>query len=174
MATDFDILDSDEGYQLRQTHCGGLRWSLEKIYRELPYVTIIIATPAQTNPSGFRSYEKLTTTANGLKKVGARYSCQIADALNEMGVVDFYEIPTGKPYLGSDKKWYALSSLTLVNGTYYVTSTLVEGQPTESSVSAVLKNPRFLDDGVHPNKKGKVVWTNYITSQIKAKYFNKK
>ena len=91
MALTYDELNSDEHYADRKTLYGGLRWSLETLYRTFQYATIILVTPVQTNPENYRTYDKLTTTANAIKKMAGRYSCMVFDALNEIGVVDFFE-----------------------------------------------------------------------------------
>lgn len=98
MALTYDKLNSDEHYADRKTLYGGLRWSLETLYRTFQYATIILVTPVQTNPEDYRTYDKLTTTANAIKKMAGRYSCMVFDALNEIGVVDFFEKSDGSGY----------------------------------------------------------------------------
>ena len=98
MALTYDELNSDEHYADRKTLYGGLRWSLETLYRTFQYATIILVTPVQTNPENYRTYDKLTTTANAIKKMAGRYSCMVFDALNEIGVVDFFEKSDGSGY----------------------------------------------------------------------------
>ena len=124
--------DLSSNYSVRKTFYGGLRWSLETLYRNFMYATICIVSPVQTNPANYRTYEKLSTTTNALKRMASRYSCIFFDALNEICVVDFYE---------NDLK----------DGTGY-----------------------FLTDGLHPNARGKVVWTNYLSSRLSNMYFSKK
>lgn len=102
MALTYDELNSDEHYTDRQTLYGGLRWSLETLYRTFQYTTIILVTPVQTNPKNYRTYDKLTTTANAIKKMAGRYSCMVFDALNEIGVVDFFEKSDGSGYFLGD------------------------------------------------------------------------
>lgn len=102
MALTYDELNSDEHYTDRQTLYGGLRWSLETLYRAFQYTTIILVTPVQTNPKNYRTYDKLTITANAIKKMAGRYSCMVFDALNEIGVVDFLEKSDGSGYFLSD------------------------------------------------------------------------
>lgn len=102
MTLTYDELNSDEHYADRKTLYGGLRWSLETLYRTFQYATIILVTPVQTNPENYRTYDKLTTTANAIKKMAGRYSCIVFDALNEIGVVDFFEKPDGSGYFLSD------------------------------------------------------------------------
>ena len=99
MALTYDELNSDEHYADRKTLYGGLRWSLETLYRTFQYATIILVTPVQTNLEDYsRTYDKLTTTANAIKKMAGRYSCMVFDALNEIGVVDFFEKSDGSGY----------------------------------------------------------------------------
>lgn len=102
MLLTYDELNSDEHYADRKTLYGGLRWSLETLYRTFQYATIILVTPVQTNPENYRTYDKLTTTANAIKKMAGRYSCMVFDALNEIGVVDFFEKSDGSGYFLSD------------------------------------------------------------------------
>ena len=102
MALTYDELNSNEHYADRKTLYGGLRWSLETLYRTFQYATIILVTPVQTNPENYRTYDKLTTTANAIKKMAGRYSCMVFDALNEIGVVDFFEKSNGSGYFLSD------------------------------------------------------------------------
>ena len=102
MALTYDELNSDEHYTDRKTLYGGLRWSLETLYRTFQYTTIILVTPVQTNPKNYRTYDKLTTTANAIKKMAGRYSCMVFDALNEIGVVDFFEKSDGSGYFLGD------------------------------------------------------------------------
>ncbi|MDM8309707.1 hypothetical protein [Phocaeicola barnesiae] len=102
MTLTYDELNSDEHYTDRKTLYGGLRWSLETLYRTFQYTTIILVTPVQTNPENYRTYDKLTTTANAIKKMAGRYSCMVFDALNEIGVVDFFEKSDGSGYFLSD------------------------------------------------------------------------
>lgn len=102
MALTYDELNSDEHYTDRQTLYGGLRWSLETLYRTFQYTTIILVTPVQTNPENYRTYDKLTTTANAIKKMAGRYSCMVFDALNEIGIVDFFEKSDGSGYFLGD------------------------------------------------------------------------
>ena len=174
MALTFDELNSDAEWTTRQTVFGGMRWSLEMLYRTFPYATIMMATPVQTNPhDSNRSYTKLGKIADAIKQMGGRYSCVVCDALHEIGVVDFYERDSDYPYLGSDGNYYALSALTLIGDDYYVTSTLEGGVPTADSVTAVYVPARFLSDGLHPNAAGKIVWKNYIAGQLQTRYFDK-
>lgn len=102
MALTYDELNSDEHYADRKTLYGGLRWSLETLYRTFQYATIILVTPVQTNPENYRTYDKLTTTANAIKKMAGRYSCMVFDALNEIGVVDFFEKSKSSGYFLRD------------------------------------------------------------------------
>jgi lysophospholipase L1-like esterase len=87
----YDELIDDSNKAYRETFYGGLRTSLEMIYRNFPYSTVFIFSPIQTNPSNYRTYEKLSTTRDALEKMSNRYSCIFVDALNEIGIVDFYE-----------------------------------------------------------------------------------
>ena len=98
MLLTYDELNSNEHYTERKTLYGGLRWSLETLYRKFKFSTIILVTPVQTNPENYRTYDKLTTTANAIKKMAGRYSCMVFDALNEIGVVDFFEKSDGSGY----------------------------------------------------------------------------
>lgn len=98
MLLTYDELNSNEHYTERKTLYGGLRWSLETLYRKFKFSTIILVTPVQTNPDNYRTYDKLTTTANAIKKMAGRYSCMVFDALNEIGVVDFFEKSDGSGY----------------------------------------------------------------------------
>lgn len=98
MLLTYDELNSNEHYTERETLYGGLRWSLETLYRKFKFSTIILVTPVQTNPENYRTYDKLTTTANAIKKMAGRYSCMVFDALNEIGVVDFFEKSDGSGY----------------------------------------------------------------------------
>ena len=98
MLLTYDELNSNEHYTERKTLYGGLRWSLETLYRKFKFSTIILVTPVQTNPENYRTYNKLTTTANAIKKMAGRYSCMVFDALNEIGVVDFFEKSDGSGY----------------------------------------------------------------------------
>ena len=98
MLLTYDELNSNEHYTERKTLYGGLRWSLETLYRKFEFSTIILVTPVQTNPDNYRIYDKLTTTANAIKKMAGRYSCMVFDALNEIGVVDFFEKSDGSGY----------------------------------------------------------------------------
>lgn len=98
MLLTYDELNSNEHYTERKTLYGGLRWSLETLYRKFEFSTIILVTPVQTNPEDYRTYDKLTTTANAIKKMAGRYSCMVFDALNEIGVVDFFEKSDGSGY----------------------------------------------------------------------------
>lgn len=98
MTLTYDELNSDEHYADRKTLYGGLRWSLETLYRTFQYATIILVTPVQTNLENYRTYDKLTTTANAIKKMAGRYSCMVFDALNEIGIVDFFEKSDGSGY----------------------------------------------------------------------------
>lgn len=98
MSLTYDELNSNEHYTERKTLYGGLRWSLETLYRKFEFSTIILVTPVQTNPDDYRTYDRLTTTANAIKKMAGRYSCMVFDALNEIGVVDFFEKSDGSGY----------------------------------------------------------------------------
>lgn len=98
MLLTYDELNSNEHYTERKTLYGGLKWSLETLYRKFEFSTIILVTPVQTNPDNYRTYDKLTTTANAIKKMAGRYSCMVFDALNEIGVVDFFEKSDGSGY----------------------------------------------------------------------------
>lgn len=98
MLLTYDELNSNEHYTERKTLYGGLRWSLETLYRKFEFSTIILVTPVQTNPDNYRIYDKLATTANAIKKMAGRYSCMVFDALNEIGVVDFFEKSDGSGY----------------------------------------------------------------------------
>ena len=102
MTLTYNELNSDEHYKDRRTLYGGLRWSLETLYRNFKLATIILVTPVQTNLSNYRTYDKLTTTANAIKKMAGRYSCMVFDALNEIGVVDFFESADGSGYFLGD------------------------------------------------------------------------
>ena len=91
MALSYTDLMSVANKPYRNTFYGGLRASLEMLYRSFPYATIVIFSPIQTNPTNHRTYEKLKTTRDALKKMGDRYSCVFVDALHESGIVDQYE-----------------------------------------------------------------------------------
>ena len=96
MALDYNTLADDTlGRTYRQTFYGGLRYSLETLCREYPYATIIVFTPIQTNPANQRTYERLTTVGNALKKMADRYSCISVNALTEIGIVDLLEASDG-------------------------------------------------------------------------------
>ena len=98
MSLTYSELSDDSHFNDRKTFYGGLRWSLETLYRNLKFSTIVLATPIQTNPENYRTYEKLSITANAIKKMGARYACQVFDALNEINIVDFFENKNGTGY----------------------------------------------------------------------------
>ena len=98
MSLTYSELSDDSHFNDRKTFYGGLRWSLETLYRNLKFSTIVLATPIQTNPENYRTYEKLSVTANAIKKMGARYACQVFDALNEINIVDFFENKNGTGY----------------------------------------------------------------------------
>lgn len=103
MDLDWAVLSDDvSGKNYRSTFYGGLRYTLESLYREYPYATIFIFTPIQTNPDDYRTYDKLTTTGNALMRMGKRYSCICVDALNEIGIVDLFEKTDGSGYFLSD------------------------------------------------------------------------
>ena len=91
MALSYTDLMSVANKSYRNTFYGGLRASLEMLYRSFPYATIVIFSPIQTNPENHRTYEDLSVTRDGLKKMSDRYSCVFVNALNEIGIVDQYE-----------------------------------------------------------------------------------
>lgn len=96
MAMEYNTLADDAlGRTYRQTFYGGLRYTLETLYREYPYATIFVFTPIQTNPSNSRTYSKLTTFGNALKKMAERYSCIFVNSLTEIGIVDLLEASDG-------------------------------------------------------------------------------
>jgi hypothetical protein len=91
MATSYSDLMAAGGKALRNTFYGGLRSSLELIYRNFPECTVFIFSPIQTNPTNYRTYELLTITRDALKRMSDRYACLFEDALHEIGIVDYYE-----------------------------------------------------------------------------------
>ena len=85
MALTYSELDSDSHYSDRCTVFGGLRWSLETLYRKFTSATIICVTPIQANPAS-RDYNGLNIIGEAIKKMASRYSCIACDALNEIGI----------------------------------------------------------------------------------------
>ena len=93
MAVDWAILNNNvEGAKYRKTFLGGIRYTLEYLYRNFPYARIMVLSPIQADPSvGGRTYEKLCKASEALKKMSDRYACLWADALHETGIVSFFE-----------------------------------------------------------------------------------
>lgn len=103
MDLDWATLSDDAlGRQYRKTFYGGLRYSIEMLYRKFKNSTICVLTPIQTNPENYRTYEKLSVTASAIIKMSQRYSCIHIDALNEIGIVDLFEKSDGTGYWLSD------------------------------------------------------------------------
>lgn len=103
MDLDWATLSDDAlGRQYRKTFYGGLRYSIEMLYRKFKNSTICVLTPIQTNPENYRTYEKLSVTASAIIKMSQRYSCIHIDALNEIGIVDLFEKNDGTGYWLSD------------------------------------------------------------------------
>ena len=100
MKLDWNILSDDtQGADYRKTFYGGLRYSIESLYRSYKYATIFVVSPIQTNPSNYRTYEKLSVTRDALKRMSNRYACVFVDALTEIGIVDLFETTTGNRFL---------------------------------------------------------------------------
>ena len=101
MALDWATLsDNVSGSTYRQTFYGGLRFTLEYLYRNFKNSTIYLFSPIQRNYSLTLEgqYDNLTNTRNALLKMGNRYGCVFCDALNESGIVDLYEKQDGSGY----------------------------------------------------------------------------
>jgi len=99
MAIPWDTLSDDVlGAASRRTFYGGLRYTIESLYRNYQYATIFVFSPIQTNPADYRTYAALTTTRNALKRMSDRYACVFCDALNEIGIVDLFEKADGTGY----------------------------------------------------------------------------
>ncbi len=94
--------DSVEGLSNRKTFYGGLRFSIEFLYRNFKNTTIIFSSPIQTNPENYRTYEALSHTRDALRKMANRYACAFIDSLTESGIVDYYESADGSGYFLSD------------------------------------------------------------------------
>ena len=88
MGMTFSDLESNEKY--RQTMFGGLRYSLEKARNDYPNSEIYLVTPLQSNTPS-RSYDRIKSTGDAIKLMGARYSCIVFDAAAELGIVDLFE-----------------------------------------------------------------------------------
>ena len=128
MSVSWETLSDDTlGRQYRQTTLGGLRYAIECLYRNYPSATIFVFTPIQTNPDNYRTYDKLVTRGNVIKEMARRYSCNIVDALYEIGIVDEYESSDGSGYWLVDglhpnergKALYANFTATRLNALYF-------------------------------------------------------
>ena len=93
MAVDWETLNNNiEGAKYRKTFFGGIRYTLEYLYRNFPNTHIMILSPIQAAESmGGRTYVKSNKACEALKKMSDRYACLWADALHEIGIVNFYE-----------------------------------------------------------------------------------
>jgi lysophospholipase L1-like esterase len=100
MGLTWEVLSANDntGWTYRKTFYGGLRFTLEYLYRNFQYATIYIFSPVQTNPADYRTYSALTTTRNALEKMAKRYACIFCDALTESGIVDLFEKADGTGY----------------------------------------------------------------------------
>lgn len=88
MKMSFSELESNEAY--RKTLFGGLRYSIEQARRDYPDSEIYLITPMQSNTPS-RPFEKIKSTGDAIKMMGARYSCVVFDATFELGIVDIIE-----------------------------------------------------------------------------------
>ena len=154
MKIDWETLSDDKlGYQYRTKFYGAVRYSIEFLYRNYPYTNIVFVTPVQTNrgdkkinESGYayRGYHQLDNLTTAIKEIADRYSCQVYDALHEIGLANFaYKADT---YNGSN----------------------------EVASNAGILCKVFQNNDIHPTEAGIVLWTNYLSKRIKENYFNKK
>jgi hypothetical protein len=93
MAVDWETLNNNvEGAKYRNTFFGGIRYTLEYLYRNFPSASVMVLSPIQAVESvGGRTYVKSNKACEALKKMSDRYACLWADALHEIGIVNFYE-----------------------------------------------------------------------------------
>ena len=93
MAVDWETLNNNiEGAKYRKTFFGGIRFTLEYLYRNFPNTRIMILSPIQAAESvGGRTYVKSNKASQAFKKISDRYACLWADALHEIGIVNLYE-----------------------------------------------------------------------------------
>ena len=160
MAIDWDVLSDDRaGYVYRSKFYGALRFAIESIYRAFPYATIFIVSPAQNSRGdktidgsgpAYRGYTSLGNVATAMKKLSDRYACVFVDALHEMGLANF-----------SNQADSMLSGNQISTGTHL-----------GNLVPTFLNNVSV--DGLHPNAAGHILWANFLTTQLKARYYPKK
>lgn len=154
MKIDWETLSDDKlGYLYRTKFYGAVRYAIEFLYRNYPYTNIVFVTPVQQNrgdkkidESGYayRGYHQLDNVTTAIKEIAGRYSCQVYDALHEIGLANFaYKADT---YKGSN----------------------------EVASNAGILCKIFQNNDIHPTEAGIVLWTNYLSKRIKENYFNKK
>ena len=99
MALDWAVLSHDiNGAIYRKTFYGGLRFSLESIYRNYKYATVFIFSVIMTDPTNRRTNADRDAYLSAYKKMGGRYSAQVIDAYHEIGIVDLFEKADGTGY----------------------------------------------------------------------------
>ena len=154
MKIDWETLSDDKlGYLYRTKFYGAVRYAIEFLYRNYPYTNIVFVTPVQQNrgdkkidESGYayRGYHQLNNVTTAIKEIAGRYSCQVYDALHEIGLANFaYKADT---YNGSNE--------------------------VASNAGPLCKI--FQNNDIHPTEAGIVLWTNYLSKRIKENYFSKK
>ncbi|MEL7586666.1 MAG: SGNH/GDSL hydrolase family protein [Prolixibacteraceae bacterium] len=99
MSLNWSILSANDnlGWTYRKTFYGGLRFTLEYLYRNFQNATIFVFSPIQAAET-LRILADLTITKDAIKRMAERYSCIFCNALNEAGIVNEFEASDGSGY----------------------------------------------------------------------------
>ena len=91
--------DNELGVSIRRTIVGGLRYSLESVYRAFKYATIIVVSPVQSRYNSTKDYDtgNLGNIVEIVKKMSDRYACIYINAYHDIGICDLFELRDGDP-----------------------------------------------------------------------------
>lgn len=107
MIKDWSVLSDDEqGFAIRKTVYGGLRYTIESLVRAFPESTICIVAPCQSRYSANKEYDSgnLPKVVDAIRKMANRYSCIYIDAYHEIGICDLFEKINGDN--NTSNTWY--------------------------------------------------------------------
>lgn len=100
-AVPWDTLSADAGHDYRQTNIGGLRYAIERIYREMPHTYILVIGPIQADPARFqyRTFSNLLARSNMMKSVANRIGIKFIEALTEVEIYGPADTASSPRYL---------------------------------------------------------------------------
>lgn len=148
------LSDDASGFAARSKFFGGIRFTIEYLYRAFPDALIMFVSPVMTSRGNLqinsddpalRGFDNLKNVSAAIRSIAERYACPFFDALTQIGIANFAH------------------HADTIDGNQEIA--------TGDNLGNLI--PRYLYDGLHPNAAGKVVLGNYICRMLTSFYFDK-